>query len=346
MGPRPGPVGLARQVGLVACVSVVRPAFEPVVVRGRSLLERLAVVSPRSRRLLDKLGRELTGAADRAYARLDYYGPSYYGEGRDPSGDRAGRSGYAVYDRVSSNADVAGYVMWRNFGGARRTLDVGAATGFVVEVLRERGVDAEGCDVSRYAVDHPSPGARGHLRVGDLLSGLPWPDGSFDLVSALETLEHLPPDRVPGALTELRRVSRGFVYATIPSFGSNNGAGPDGHLEGKVRPERLEHYAGLGPSFEGPVPFDDLARDAAGEPVEGHLTIASFGWWSARFCEAGFERRPDIERRVYDDIEPAKLAPFWNVYVFSVTSADERIATPREPERTLVELGLEHPLYA
>jgi SAM-dependent methyltransferase len=325
---------------------MARPVLDPVVARGRSLLERLAVISPRSRRLLDKLGRELTGAVERAYARLDYYGPSYYGEGRDPSGDRAGHSGYAVYDRVSSNADVAGFVMWRNFGGARRTLDVGAATGFVVEVLRELGVEAEGCDVSRYAIDHASPGARGHLHVGDLLSGLPWPASHFDLVSALETLEHLPPERVPGALAELRRVCRGFVYATIPSFGPNNEAGPSGHLEGKVRSERLEHYDGLGPAFEGPVPFDDLARDAAGEPVEGHVTIASFAWWTARFADVGLERRPDIERRIYADIEPAKLAPFWNVYVFAVARADERIAEPRQRDRTLVELGLRHPLYA
>jgi SAM-dependent methyltransferase len=324
---------------------MVRPALGPVVARGRSLLERMAMASPTARRTLEKLGRELTGAVERAYARIDYYGPSYYGEGRDPSGDRAGRSGYAVYDRVSSNADVAGYVMWRNFSGATRTLDVGSATGFVVEALRELGVDAEGCDVSRYAVDHATPGARGHLRVGDLLSGLPWPDRAFDLVSALETLEHLPPGRVPGAVVELRRVCRGFVYATIPSFGENNGAGPAGHFDGKVRPERLAHYQGLATAFDGPVPYDDLARDAGGEPVEGHLTIASFGWWTARFRDAGFERRPDVERRIYADIEPAELAPFWNIYVFAGPDADARIAEPRQPERTLVELGLRHPLF-
>jgi hypothetical protein len=181
--------------------------------------------------------------------------------------------------------------------------------------------------------------------VGDLLSGLPWPDASFDLVSALETLEHLPPARVPDALAELRRVCGGFVYATIPSFGPNNEAGPDGHLEGKVRPERLAHYDGLGPTFDGPVPFEDLARDAAGEPVEGHLTIASFGWWTARFVDAGFERRADVERRIYADIEPAKLAPFWNMYVFAGPSADEHIAQARQPGSTLVQLGLRHPLY-
>ena len=336
---------MGTSVGVGSLRAVVSPRLHPVVAQGRAALERLAVKSPQARRVLAKVGRELTGAVDRAYARIDYYGPGYYGEGRDPTGDRAGCSGYASYDRVSSNADVAAYVMWRNLAGAARVLDVGCATGFVVEALRDLGLDAVGCDVSRYAVDHATRGARGHVRVGDLLAGLPWPDGSFDVVSVLETLEHLPPDRVPAALLELRRVCAGCVYATIPSFGPNNGAGPDGHLEGKVRPERLEHYLALGPDFDGPVAFDDLARDSAGEPIEGHLTIASFAWWTRAFADAGFERRPDVERRVYADIEPAGLAPFWNVYVLSVPGVGPRLAEPRHPERSLVELGLRHPLF-
>jgi SAM-dependent methyltransferase len=316
------------------------------VARGRAALDRVALSSPRARQVLEKVARELTGVVERAYARVDYYGPGYYGEGRDPSGDRHGRSGYASYDRVSSNADVAGYLLWRTFGGAVRTLDVGCATGFVVEVLRELGVEAQGCDISAYAVDHATAGARGHVRVGDLLAGLPWPDASFDLVSVLETLEHLPPDRVPGALVELRRVCAGFVYATIPSFGANNEAGPDGFFEGKVLPDRLDHYKALGASFPGPVPFTDLARDDTGQPVEGHLTMASFGWWTQRFAEAGFERRPDVEKRIYADIEPAGLSTSWNLYVLAVPGAAEEIAVPRHPERTLVELGLSHPLFA
>jgi SAM-dependent methyltransferase len=324
---------------------VVAPRLKPVVARGRAALDRLAVSSPRARSVLDKVARELTAVVDRAHARVDFYGPGYFGEGRDPTGDRAGCSGYARYDRVSSNADVAATVLWRTFGGAGTVLDVGCATGFVVEALRELGLDAVGCDVSRYAVDHAAPGARGHVQVGDLLAGLPWPDASFDLVSVLETLEHLPPEQVPAALAELRRVCAGFVYATIPSFGANNGAGPDGFFEGKVLPERLEHYRSLDTVFAGPVPFVDLARDSAGRPIEGHLTMASFGWWTECFAAAGFERRPDVERRIYADLEPAGLATSWNVYVMAVPGPSPALATPRRPDRTLVELGLRHPLY-
>ena len=270
------------------------------------------------------------------------YEGRYFGEGRDPSGDRQGQSGYASYDRVSSNADIAAWLLWRNFR-VRRTLDVGCATGYLVEALRELGVDACGCDVSAYAVEHAAPGALGYVRAGDLVRGLPYGDGEFDLVTALEILEHLAPDQVPGALAELRRVCGGVVYATIPSFGRNP-SGPDGHFDGKVRPERLEHYRSLGEDYRGPVPFEDLAVDAAGVPVEGHLTIASYDWWTARFAEAGFDRWADVEQRLYADVAPAGLGQFWNLYVFAVPEAPVELATPRSPGRTLRELGLVHPL--
>jgi SAM-dependent methyltransferase len=297
------------------------------------------------------VGRELSVASERGLALaegreagvVDTYRGSYFGEGRDSSGDRAGRSGYARYDRTASNADIAGWMLWRNFQVAT-SLDVGCATGFLVEVLRERGIEAQGCDISEYAIDHASPGAVGHVRVGNLFAGLPWDDRSFDLVTALEILEHLPPDRVQVALAELRRVCRGYLYATIPSFGLNAG-GPDGHFEGKVLPDRVEHYRDLGPDYLGPVPFHDLAVDAEGMPVEGHLSIASFQWWTDQFAAAGFTRCLEVERRLYADIAPAGLAPFWNIYVFRVGEAAPEAVEPREPAQTLVQLGLRHPLF-
>jgi SAM-dependent methyltransferase len=329
---------------------MVKARWKPAVDETRRALVGLASRYPASRRLMAGVGRELTVASERALALAearrggiaDTYGGSYFGEGRDASGDRAGLSGYARYDRVASNADIAGWLLWRNFRVVN-SLDVGCATGYLVEVLRERGIDAQGCDVSQFAIDHAAPGAVGHVRVANLFAGLPWDDGAFELVTALEILEHLPPDRVPGALAELRRVCGGYLYATIPSFGVN-ASGPDGHFEGKVRPAREGHYRQLGPEYLGPVPEEDLAVDAEGQLVEGHLTIASFEWWTGQFADAGFTRCPEIERRLYADIAPADLAPFWNIYVFATDAASTIAVEPLRPERSLAELGLRHPL--
>jgi SAM-dependent methyltransferase len=269
------------------------------------------------------------------------YDGGYFGEGRNPC-DRMGLSGYERYDRHMSNADVAAYLVWRFLPG-NHTLDAGCAFGFVVEALREIGVDAEGVDVSFFAIDHASPGARGHVRQGSLLDRLPFDDGTFDVVTALETLEHLPPDAIPAAVAELRRVSRGYLLATIPTFGRNEN-GPGGWYNGKVRDERLAHYQSLPDTYEGPVPGDDLAVDSEGNLLEGHLTIASFGWWTKQFEAAGFERCGEIERRIHPHLARFGLTKYWCLYVLrvpGVTAATADARTPAEIETLEQRWGLD-----
>ncbi len=295
------------------------PVLVPVVGRVRGVLRGVARRSTRARRLMKIAAGELARAVD------DVYGAEYFGHGRDP-GDRAGLSGYERYDRETSNADVAAEIIHQNFP-ATRTLDVGCATGFVVEALRERGVDAHGVDVSSYAIAHAAPGAQGYVQRADVIEGLPFDDGSFDLISVLETLEHLPPGKIPRVLAELRRVCGGWVIATIPSFGPND-HGPSGWLNAKVKEERLAYYQSLGDDYDGPVAYDDLFRDARGEPIEGHLTIASFRWWTGRFSDAGFVRCGSTEASIHPTIAAHGLTDFWNLYVFRIPSAPEPAPGP------------------
>jgi len=257
------------------------------------------------------------------------YGASYYGRGRDPR-TRGGVSGYERYTRASSNADVAAYLLWR-FVPAADVLDVGCAQGYVVEALRELGVDAQGVDASRWAISHASRAARPYVRRANVSKHLPFAADSFDVVSVLETLEHIPPGLVPRALDELRRVCRGWVVATIPSFGPNAG-GPPGWLEGKVRDDRVGALYELGADFDGPVAEEDLARDVRGELVEGHLTIASYRWWTEQFETAGFLRCPEVERRVHPHLARFGLTAAWCLYVFRTPDAPRGSLDVRDPE--------------
>jgi hypothetical protein len=236
------------------------------------------------------------------------YGQSYFGAGRD------GRSGYERYDRIMSNSDFAAFLIWRHFD-VRKTLEVGAAMGYLVESLRELDIEAWGVDVSNYAVEHGSPAAMPYLRQNDLRDGLPFADGEYDMVIALETLEHIPPAAIPSVLRELARATNAWVVCTIPSFGHNR-FGPDGFFSGKIRPERLAHYESLPDDYLGPVPDEDLMLDDSGQPIEGHICIAAFEWWTARFAEAGLERAGEIERRVHVDIADLGFTNLWDTYVF------------------------------
>jgi SAM-dependent methyltransferase len=268
------------------------------------------------------------------------YGGKYFGEGRDPH-DRAYLSGYERYDRDTSNANIAAFLAWATFPAAT-SLDVGCATGFVVEALRELGVDARGVDVSKYAVEHAALGARGHIRQGDLRRGLPFEAATFDLVTALETLEHLEPTDVPAAIAEIARVAGKWVVCTIPSFGPNPN-GPGGWFQVKVRDERVAYYESLGPAYEGPIPYLDLYRDIKGEPIEGHLTVASFAWWTDRFADAGLVRCHATERRLHPLLAQLGMTKYWNLYVFrnrAVAEPPEGLRSDKEAADVLTRFGL------
>jgi SAM-dependent methyltransferase len=262
------------------------------------------------------VNQELSTALHTEGADDGTYGQEYFEEG--------------LRSRKASLSNVMAYLVWRVFPDGR-SLDVGCALGFTVQALREVGFDAVGVDFSRYAVAHCPPQVAGRVQWADLLSGLPFPDGSFDVVTAFEILEHLPPQQVPDAIAELRRVTGGHLLVTTPSFGPNE-HGPDGWFRGKVRWDRLEHYEGLDPAYTGPVPHEDLLRDDQGQPIEGHLTISSFAWWQQRFEDAGFQRCGDLEARLYRDIERFGRSGWWCLYVLAVPGTANPDAGLRSPD--------------
>ena len=302
----------------------------PPLVRHKTLrLVRRGLEASFRRPELRKLGERAVAEIDRALTESGTYGGRYFGADRDPF-DRMGLSGYERYDRDTSNANAIALPIWQ-YLPVERTLDVGCATGFVVEALRELGLDAWGTDLSYYAVEHPAHGAQGRLRQGDLMKGLPFADGEFELITCLETLEHMEPGMIPTVLREIRRVTSKYVVATIPSFGPNE-FGPGGWFDVKVRPEKIEEYIAKGPGYTGPIPYEDLYRDAKGEPIEGHLTMASFAWWTEQFEKAGFVRCGGTELAIHPSLARYALTEYWNLYVFRTPDAPEPTESLRSPE--------------
>jgi SAM-dependent methyltransferase len=93
-------------------------------------------------------------------------------------------------------------------------LDAGCGSGRTLDDLTGYG-DVRGVDVSREAV--AATRARGHDAYRADVGDLPFADGSFDLVTCLDVVEHTPDDR--RTLSELRRVTRpgGVLLVTVPA---------------------------------------------------------------------------------------------------------------------------------
>ena len=97
-----------------------------------------------------------------------------------------------------------------------KILDVGCGTGANLELLSEFG-DSEGVDVSAEALSFCEQRGLRQVKLG-AAEELPYADQSFELVTALDVVEHLDDD-VAG-LKEMRRVLRpgGRALLFVPAF--------------------------------------------------------------------------------------------------------------------------------
>ncbi len=98
--------------------------------------------------------------------------------------------------------------------GGGRMLDVGCGMCLLVLRLRERGIDARGLDIAKRTIEEGNRQAPGCFELGSILD-IPYPEDSFDTVVCTDVLEHLAEQDVPKALSELNRVTRRSVFATI-----------------------------------------------------------------------------------------------------------------------------------
>lgn len=100
-------------------------------------------------------------------------------------------------------------------GGLKSLLDVGAGNGAFLHLLEQQGVQAELYGLERSVQAISAAVCRTTLTRGSA-DGMPYPDRSFELVSALEVLEHLPWGTYERTLTELQRVAGRYILIDVP----------------------------------------------------------------------------------------------------------------------------------
>lgn len=90
-------------------------------------------------------------------------------------------------------------------------LDAGCAMGFLVEMLRKRGVQAYGVDISEYAIHNVHPDIQTYCWVGPITDPLPQ---EYDLIVTIEVLEHLPKEDAEKAIENLCRQTDQVLFSS------------------------------------------------------------------------------------------------------------------------------------
>jgi SAM-dependent methyltransferase len=93
-------------------------------------------------------------------------------------------------------------------------LDAGCAMGFLVEALRQRGVDAWGIDISEYAIQNVLPDFQPYCKLGRITELFPHP--RYDLITSIEVVEHLTAQEAVIAIENLCKHSDDILLSSTP----------------------------------------------------------------------------------------------------------------------------------
>lgn len=136
----------------------------------------------------------------------ELYGPDYYAAHLGLPYDRAQPHWLEFFGKIAEN-------IIREIKPSR-VFDVGCAKGFLVEALRDRGVEAWGSDVSEYAIGEVRPDLRSFCSVRSAKEPI---GGRYDLVTCIEVLEHLSDQEGRAAIMNMTAVTDTVLFSSTPS---------------------------------------------------------------------------------------------------------------------------------
>lgn len=190
----------------------------------------------------------------------------------DPSGDTGNDSDQrAVWERFYREQQRP----WRGIGklggldackGAR-ALDLGCGNGKTVSALIQAGADVTGIDFSDSAVEYCQEKFSGSARfaVADCTS-LPFPDRSFDIVTAVHIFEHLDDVQLLKTVSEVRRVlvPGGVILVRSFAVGDMRSDGKDSNVRGNGISYRYYTVAQMESVFDG---FETVSSERTDETM-------------------------------------------------------------------------------
>ena len=98
-------------------------------------------------------------------------------------------------------------------------LDIGCAKGFMLYDLKKEipGIKVRGVDISKYAIKNAKREIKKYLKVANAKK-LPFPNKSFDIVIAINTIHNLNKKDCAKSIKEINRVCRGKSFITVDAY--------------------------------------------------------------------------------------------------------------------------------
>jgi hypothetical protein len=195
--------------------------------------------------------------------------------------------------------------VWKKIFNPKNMLDVGAGRGQFIAAAREVGIEAEGFDFSEWAVNEGRvKNCKAEwLRLHDATKPWPYPDRSFDLVTALDFFEHLYVDDIPFVIDEMYRVAKKWIFLQIAVVGG--GSGYARHEKGYILKKGE------------PIPLEFEAN-----AVAGHVTVVDKSTWEGWLERDGWLARRDMVNYFYALVDPS-IVRNW---VHNFVAVYERVA--------------------
>lgn len=179
--------------------------------------------------------------------------------------------------------EVFGLEKCNTDSGLCKVCDVGCGRGQFVWALRTLGIEAWGFDFSKWAIENKYKDCQdGWIIQWDATKGWPYGDLSFDLVLALDIMEHIYSDDLNFVINQMYRVSKKWVFLQIAICGTGGLQGESG-FQGYV----------LKKGDEIPIELEPVV-------VAGHVTVRNRQFWIDKLLKDsdGNERK----WRVRDDL--------------------------------------------
>lgn len=155
---------------------------------------------------------------------------------------------------------------WKQIFNPENLLDVGCGRGQIIAYARDIDIEAEGFDFSEWAIGDEGRYKRTKsewIKHHDATKKWPYPDNSFDLVVALDLLEHIYADDIDFVISESHRVACKWVFLQIAVSGT-------GGLQGRHEQGYL-----LEKNETVPIGLEGCA-------VAGHVTVMPESFWIDR----------------------------------------------------------------